>query len=313
MFDKNAKQVVSYIYDTWGRLISIKNESGIDITNDKSHVGYKNSYRYRGYRYDSETQLYYLNSRYYNPEWCRYLNADALVGVTGLLLSHNVFAYSMNNPVNMVDPNGYLPRLLENAIQGARDFAKEVYDYATNVVAEVKAYAGKVVAEAKVVGKKIISDISNKLSSSPAHKNTASGAIDKSAEYGANRLVKKSISGWKSYGTMGLSSSIRKPTTLGGSIISHSAQYTGTAIFAGTDIIGDMYRKEYFSLGVDAGGVFLGLRLGSAVGTAIEGGLIAMGMSASATVIPVFIGSVVVGVAIDKFGSIIKDHHYGGK
>ncbi|MCT8976980.1 hypothetical protein N4T77_10225 [Clostridium sp. CX1] len=148
LFDKNAKQVVSYVYGTWGRLISIKNESGIDITNDKSHVGYKNSYRYRGYRYDGETEVYYLNSRYYNPEWGRYLNADALVGITGLLLSHNVFVYSMNNPVNMVDPNGYLPRLLENAIQGARNFAERTYNYVTDVAVEVKETVKNVVSSA---------------------------------------------------------------------------------------------------------------------------------------------------------------------
>jgi len=54
-----GKQVVSYTYDTWGKLIS--------ITGDKA-LGEKNPYRYRGYRYDTETGCYYLHSRYYNPE-----------------------------------------------------------------------------------------------------------------------------------------------------------------------------------------------------------------------------------------------------
>jgi hypothetical protein len=52
--------------------------------------------------------LYYLNSRYYNPEWGRFINGDGLVGVTGELLSHNMFAYCSNNPVNMTDPDGRL-------------------------------------------------------------------------------------------------------------------------------------------------------------------------------------------------------------
>ena len=64
---------------------------------------------YRGYRYDSETGLYYLQSRYYSPDWGRFINADAEGGKVGALLSHNVFAYCMNNPVNMSDPDGNMP------------------------------------------------------------------------------------------------------------------------------------------------------------------------------------------------------------
>ncbi|MCM0649718.1 RHS repeat-associated core domain-containing protein [Clostridium swellfunianum] len=61
------------------------------------------------YRYDTETGLYYLQSRYYNPEWGRFINADGLVGETGELLGHNMFAYCKNNPVNMEDPSGCWP------------------------------------------------------------------------------------------------------------------------------------------------------------------------------------------------------------
>ena len=50
--------------------------------------------------------MYYLQSRYYNPEWGRFINADNDGGKVGELLSHNVFAYCMNNPVNMIDPTG---------------------------------------------------------------------------------------------------------------------------------------------------------------------------------------------------------------
>jgi hypothetical protein len=51
--------------------------------------------------------LYYLQSRYYNPEWGRFINADSEGGNVGQLLSHNLFAYCMNNPVNMIDPSGH--------------------------------------------------------------------------------------------------------------------------------------------------------------------------------------------------------------
>jgi hypothetical protein len=53
--------------------------------------------------------LYYLNSRYYNPEIGRFINADGLIGQTGDILGHNMYAYTQNNPVMMVDPNGYSP------------------------------------------------------------------------------------------------------------------------------------------------------------------------------------------------------------
>ena len=62
LFDSAGTQVVSYTYDSWGKLISTTGSLA-------STVGVSNPYRYRGYRYDTETGLYYLNSRYYNPEW----------------------------------------------------------------------------------------------------------------------------------------------------------------------------------------------------------------------------------------------------
>ncbi len=54
-------QVVSYVYDTWGKQVSISGSLA-------GSIGELNPYRYRGYRYDTETGLYYLQSRYYNPE-----------------------------------------------------------------------------------------------------------------------------------------------------------------------------------------------------------------------------------------------------
>jgi len=79
-----------YIRNTQGDIIKLV--YGNDITNDTSSVGYKNPYRYSGYRYDTEIGLYYLQSRYYNPEWGRFINSDGLVGSTGELLSYNLFA-----------------------------------------------------------------------------------------------------------------------------------------------------------------------------------------------------------------------------
>ena len=126
--DKAGTQVVSYIYDSWGKPVVTDTEQS-DVNDiikdgitgsDASTVGVKNPYRYRGYRYDTETSLYYLQSRYYNAEWGRFVNADAIAGNVGVLLSHNVFAYVQNNPVMNYDPSGYI---LETVL----DVASAVY------------------------------------------------------------------------------------------------------------------------------------------------------------------------------------------
>ena len=88
--------VASYTYDPWGKIISSSGTLA-DI----------NPLRYRGYYYDSETGFYYLQSRYYDPEIGRFINADsyASTDATGLL-STNMFAYCENDPVNRSDPSG---------------------------------------------------------------------------------------------------------------------------------------------------------------------------------------------------------------
>ena len=96
-----------YVYDAWGKLIGIYNGSGQDVTDDAAliNVGYHNPIRYRGYYYDNETGFYYCNSRYYDPEVGRWINADNQIA-TGDMSSMNLFAYCGNNPVNRIDPTG---------------------------------------------------------------------------------------------------------------------------------------------------------------------------------------------------------------
>lgn len=64
--DSNSDLVVKYEYDSFGNILSIKDSNNQNIT-DVTNIGQINSFRYRNYYYDKETQLYYLNSRYYNP------------------------------------------------------------------------------------------------------------------------------------------------------------------------------------------------------------------------------------------------------
>lgn len=106
MFIDNAGNlVVRYTYDTWGKLLSIAGSLA-------STVGEKNPYRYRGYRYGTETGLYYLNSHYYNPDWGRFINADSQLNPSLGLLGINMFAYCGNN----IDLDGHAFMFITGAI-----------------------------------------------------------------------------------------------------------------------------------------------------------------------------------------------------
>ena len=107
--DGSRSTVASYAYDPWGNIIS---SSGT--------LAEVNPLRYRGYYYDSETGFYYLQSRYYDPELGRFINADsyASTDATGLL-SANMFAYCENDPVNKSDPSGEWAHIIAGAALGA--------------------------------------------------------------------------------------------------------------------------------------------------------------------------------------------------
>ena len=93
--DAQGEVVAEYEYDPYGNIVS---QSGplADV----------NPLRYRGYVYDTETQFYYLQSRYYDPNMCRFINADSYVSTGQGVLGNNMFAYCRNNPVCRVDISG---------------------------------------------------------------------------------------------------------------------------------------------------------------------------------------------------------------
>ena len=94
-----------YIYDSWGNVISIVDANGNEIT-DQNNVGHINPIRYRGYYYDTETGLYYLQSRYYDAEVGRFVSVDGFVSTGQGIIGTNMFAYCGNNPVNRADVTG---------------------------------------------------------------------------------------------------------------------------------------------------------------------------------------------------------------
>ena len=110
--------VASYNYGAWGNY-SVHGADGKKTT-DATFIGHINPLRYRGYYYDRETRLYYLQSRYYDFANCRFINADtfATTDANGFL-SANMFAYCENNPVGNSDPNGEFLNTFIGAATGA--------------------------------------------------------------------------------------------------------------------------------------------------------------------------------------------------
>ena len=110
--DEDGNVAATYKYDAWG-----------NWTVSGGDVGTYNSFRYRGYYYDTAVMLYYLKTRYYDPETGRFISPDSInylapQSINGL----NLYAYCLNNPVMYVDPTGesfILAMIIGGAIAGA--------------------------------------------------------------------------------------------------------------------------------------------------------------------------------------------------
>lgn len=95
----SGTEAASYAYDAWGNLLSASGS-----------MAYTNPLRYRGYYYDAETRFYYLQSRYYDPVYHRFINADSYASTNATnATACNMFAYCYNNPVIYRDSNGTDP------------------------------------------------------------------------------------------------------------------------------------------------------------------------------------------------------------
>ena len=101
ILNQYGQEVTTYTYDAWGN---------VTTTGSMAHsLGGINPLRYRGYVYDAETQLYYLQSRYYDPTMGRFISADDIsyLGAGDSVVSYNLYAYCGNNPVMGYDPTGH--------------------------------------------------------------------------------------------------------------------------------------------------------------------------------------------------------------
>ena len=125
----NNTVVATYSYDAWGNCT---------IGTDTDNIGQENAIRYRSYYWDNDLQLYYLQTRYYDPAIGRFVNADDVSYLDpDTLNGMNLYSYCLNNPVMYADPTGHFPILITlflvgMAVIGAGVGGKIAYDKAVD-------------------------------------------------------------------------------------------------------------------------------------------------------------------------------------
>ena len=163
VYNSNGKKICTYTYDAWGNCTTTR-ASGITSLESQIASSY-NPFRYRGYYYDTQTGFYYLQSRYYNPEWGRFLNVDGYISSGSGLLGQNMFVYANNNPIMFSDPTGEFPWLIIGIVAVAAVVIPTVVNHIVNAVNYSK-IDGEIqdtysVEEAKTAVNDILSEYSN--------------------------------------------------------------------------------------------------------------------------------------------------------
>ena len=152
--DENGSVLLTYSYTAWGKVsYSATSMESMALAVTLSNV---NPFTYRGYCYDYDIGMYYLQSRYYDPEICRFINADSTdyLGATGTLLSYNLFAYCENDGVNFVDETGTTINIIDDSIFDTH--AKKVFKLLKKLTDDTLKYnKGKVTIKKKCAKKNI--------------------------------------------------------------------------------------------------------------------------------------------------------------
>ena len=150
VYDNDGVKLISYNYDAWGNFTTAYHNG----SNSTSAI--YNPFLYRGYYYDAELGMYYLQSRYYDPVICRFINPDTYLSTGQNIIGNNMYAYCINNPVLFSDLSGDFCGMIAGAILGAvGGFTKSMLSGKS--VSEALAEAGKDALEGAVWG--LIGDI----------------------------------------------------------------------------------------------------------------------------------------------------------
>ena len=170
ILDENGNAVVSYGYDAWGAPLWCTGELA-------ETLGKVQPFRYRGYVFDEETGLYYLRSRYYNPGWGRFVNADNMIAEL------NLFTYCKDSPILLYDPNGKWS-LNKTVIEDAKSYVRNIVNQTAALISKaVLNYNFEISEEQKI--EQFFDDVSQELGYSMP-KDNGSG----SWKYYANSVVK---------------------------------------------------------------------------------------------------------------------------
>lgn len=176
IYEFGGRLIATYDYDEWGNCtVNVLAEDGNSHAVDSpDHIAQVNPFRYRGYFYDAETGFYYLNSRYYDPGTGRFVNADGIYDTHTGVLSHNMFTYCNNNPVNMIDSEGTGP-----IWNGIKRFAKQVAKSALDAIVKVMQYSNNRVIQS-------ISGVVGNISAGISFNNTVTSAQEAKKTHAAN-------------------------------------------------------------------------------------------------------------------------------
>ena len=137
--DDTGETVARYTYDAWGKVLTVTDANGTAIA-DINHIANINPFRYRSYYYDTETGLYYLQSRYYDPEVGRFINADDSQAITvSSNITCNLFVYCNNSPVYDYDNLGNIGwNTLLKVLNYILDFIIKIARTAANMSKEME-------------------------------------------------------------------------------------------------------------------------------------------------------------------------------
>ena len=185
-----GKLAVTYTYDAWGKLVELKDTTA-------NSVGTQNPFRYRGYYYDTETSLYYLQTRYYDPDTGRFISSDGYIsGASGTTKGYNLFVYCDNDPVNKSDDNGCWPKWVKKAANAVSNAFKRVKSFIANNVNHVTRVSattpkvGGMVDLGKTLGKIGFSSTITEQDKKPALMYSYSDSGTNGTKYGIGTLYK---------------------------------------------------------------------------------------------------------------------------
>ncbi len=202
--DENGNVLVNYTYDPWGKVISITDKDGNEFSQEPTgdetattvadesiaepatvdettkdvdtatKIAFINPIRYRSYYYDSETEWYYLKTRYYSSDMCRFINADGIIGANKDILAYNFFAYCSNDPINHSDTTGQ--GKIKNWFNQTKNWAKNSWN---NFKSSSSAKLGVLVKSIKISVSAALTGIKKIYEKTPKPKNIGIGTWKK--------------------------------------------------------------------------------------------------------------------------------------